>query len=100
MRVRKEFVQADNLAVWKVQLESGQSEGRALAAFSNTGDSIDWERTWYKDGVLYVDFGVDEHSGKLLYEYLEPDSDVEHPRPLVNITNNYGGVNVGEGMFH
>lgn len=66
---RDTYFETQPKSVWQVKLKAGQSEGRALAAYDESGDSISWDRTWFDDGILYVDFGVDEHTGKLVYEY-------------------------------
>lgn len=73
---RGNYYETQSKSLWQVQLEAGQTEGRALAAYNNEGDSIPWDRTWFDDGILYVDFGVDDHVGKLVYEYSDNTSNV------------------------
>ncbi len=93
MRKQSEFLQNENLALWEVKLGKGQTEGRAIAAFDRDGNSLDWERSWFKDGTLYVDFGVDEHTGKLLYDY-------EANQSQDTISGHGGVINVNINQFN
>ncbi len=63
--------QTSKASVWRVKLEKGQSKGRALAAYNEFGDSLQWDDVKFKDGELHVIFGIDEHIGILDYEYEE-----------------------------
>ncbi len=88
---RGEFIQTENLALWSVTFKKGQSEGRALAAYDEQGNSLDWERSWYQEGKLYVDFGVDSHIGKLKYEYVTSES-----QDAINGTGGVINVNINQ----
>lgn len=93
MRKQAEFLQTENVAMWEVHLKEGQTEGRAIAAFDQDGNSLSWESSWFKDGVLYVDFGVDNHTGKLLYDF-------ETKRDSNSIAGNGGVINVNISQYN
>lgn len=84
------------VSLWQVPFPVEWSEGRVLSAFDENGDSLQWERTWFDDNILFVDFGVDDHIGKLHYEYSMEGNDavvVDGNGNQVSITiNQYGGV--------
>lgn len=85
------------VSLWQVPFPSDWHEGRVLSAFDENGDSLQWERAWFDDNILFVDFGVDDHIGKLHYEYtIEGESPVvidDGNGNQVHITiNQYGGV--------
>lgn len=57
-------------SIWEVKVPEGAVRGRAIAAYDELGNSLDWEgEPVFKDGVISVTFGFDEHIGVLDYEY-------------------------------
>lgn len=85
---------------WEVMLPQGAYKARPLAAYDVNGDSHQWDSWSYIDNRLLVSFGVDTVAGELEYEYQIDKTVVEDKdKPLVNIEANYGGVNIGSGIF-
>ena len=62
---------------------------RPLAAYDLNGNSIDIDSWDFKDSQLHVAFGIDTHSGKLRYEWIEKgDGD------SVTVSGSGGTINV------
>lgn len=100
---RETFKQETPEVVWNVSVPEGAYKARPLAAYGSDGNSKEIDSWSFEDGILHVNFGIDPASGELEYEYLisgthQPIPEVD--KPLVNITNNYGGVNLDHGSFH
>ncbi len=91
MRKQTEFIQTEDLTIWEVPFKQGQSEGRAIAAFDQDGNSLDWERAWFENGVLRVDFGIDKHTGKLIYDFTV-EGEKEQDTSVGNDININGGT--------
>lgn len=97
---RSKHIQNDPLAKWEITLpESNGKEARALAAYDSEGKTILWDSAVFDGSKLIVDFGIDPVSGSLNYEYESQEQEGSNGSPLVNINNNYGGIQVSPGSF-
>lgn len=98
---RNTFKQNTASAAWNLQVPAGATKARPLAAYAPDGSSIEIDSWAFgSNGILSINFGIDPVQGELEYEYQVVDSVAsESNKPLVNIENNYGGVNVGTGTF-
>lgn len=73
-------------SIWVVDIPDGGTMARPLASYDMNGNSIDIDSWDFKNAQLHVAFGIDTHTGRLRYEWLEMgDSD--------NVTvNGHGGT--------
>lgn len=101
---RTNYKQETAETTWNVQLPEGATKGRPLAAYDAAGNSMEIDNWAFgsDDRILHVNFGIDPVAGELEYEYSINESQPIHEedKPLVSITNNYGGVNLDHGSFH
>lgn len=81
-------------ATWVVQLPKGAKRGRALAIFTDEGNSREWDNWNFTNGTLSVDLGIDSGSGQLEYEYYiegedtNPDVTYDDGKIVIHISNN------------
>jgi hypothetical protein len=81
--------------LWDVELPTGATKARPLAAYGPNGDSYEIDSWSFINGHLIVNFGIDPVSGELEYEYQVTGEDqivVDTSGNTVSITiNQYGG---------
>lgn len=76
-------------SIWVVDIPDGGTMARPLSAYDMNGNSIHIDSWEFKNGALNVAFGIDQHSGKLRYEWIEQgDGDA------VTVSGNGGTINV------
>lgn len=77
-------------AIWVVDIPEGGSMARPLAAYDMNGNSIDIDSWDFQNGQLHVAFGIDTHTGRLRYEWLEQgngdDVTIKGDGGTINIT--------------
>lgn len=85
----------DAAILWNVELPTGATKARPLAAYDSTGDSHEIDSWSLVDNHLLVNFGIDPIAGELEYEYQLEGNDpivIDGNGNSVSITiNQYGG---------
>lgn len=101
---------------WEVTIPENGSKARPLAAYTPAGNSLQWDEWQFENGVLIVNFGIDQHFGDLVYEYDDGVVEVDTPPAtdgniddvsyasdgnVVNITINQGTTGTpSQGTFN
>lgn len=76
--------------VWVIEIPEGATKGRPLAAYNESGNSIQIDSWSLENQILTVNFGIDPVSGELLYEYQIEGED----RQDLVVNGNGGSIHV------